>query len=93
MSYVRFSEADVYVYSDVGGYLCCCGCLLKEPWEHYSTDSMLAHLCKHKEAGHDVPSHVFEDLEADRVENEAFIAHIKNGGTYEDFDREAAPHA
>lgn len=74
MSYVRFSEADVYVYADIGGYLCCCACRLKEPWEHYSTDGIVAHLRKHQEAGHDVPDHVFEALAVDRDENDAWIA-------------------
>lgn len=28
MSYCRFSDGDVYLYFDVGGYICCCACWL-----------------------------------------------------------------
>lgn len=30
MSYCRFGEGDVYVFLNVGGYLDCCGCILRE---------------------------------------------------------------
>jgi hypothetical protein len=73
VSYCRFSEADVYVYCHVGGYLCCCACSLSDDWEHDSTDAMVAHLREHIAAGHFVPDDVIPALEADREENDAFI--------------------
>lgn len=79
MSYVRFSEADVYVYLDCGGWIACCACRLSDNWQHASTDAIVAHLHEHVQVGHDVPQHIFDALEADREENEAFIA----GGPYE----------
>lgn len=74
MSYVRFGEADVYVYTDVRGHLACCGCLLGDKWEFRSTDEILAHLREHRAVGHHVPDRVFEDLARDCQENDEFIA-------------------
>jgi hypothetical protein len=76
VSYARFGwdGSDVYVYCDVNGYLCCCGCDLSDDWRHYSTDAMIAHLRKHVEAGHTVPDDVIPELEADRARNDALIA-------------------
>lgn len=74
MSYCRFGEADVYVYLHVDGHLCCCWCRLSDDWEHPSTDAMIAHLREHIAAGHYVPDDVIPELEADRQENDTFIA-------------------
>lgn len=70
MSYCRFSEADVYVYMDVGGYLCCCACPLGTTSFHAdSTRVMVDHLAQHAAAGHDFPAHVIPELWADDTEN------------------------
>jgi hypothetical protein len=69
--------SDVYVYLDCGGWLACCACRIEGMsgrWEHYSTDAMIAHLRAHIAAGHTVPADVIPALEADRAENDAFIA-------------------
>lgn len=75
MSYCRFSEADVYVFPDVRGYLSCCGCWLDKRGNsaYYSTDDMIAHLREHIAAGHHVPDHVIPALERDREENDHWI--------------------
>lgn len=44
-----------------------------------TTDEMLAHLQRHRAAGHDVPDYVFADLEADREENDAYLAALDTG--------------
>jgi hypothetical protein len=75
MSYCRFgNDSDVYVYLDVSGYLCCCGCSLKDDWKYFSTDDLLAHLSEHDDAGHDVPPDAIEQLLAERKDNDAWIA-------------------
>jgi hypothetical protein len=75
MSYARFGDgSDVYVYLDVNGYLCCCGCLLDRHWEHKTTDEMLGHLDKHIAAGHQVPASCIDGLKAEREENDQWIA-------------------
>ena len=69
MSYCRFGEhSDVYVFPSVGGWLECCGCILGEPWEHGSTQSMIDHLERHRAAGHEVPD-IDSDLWAEDAEN------------------------
>ena len=75
MSYSRFSHADVDVYMDVNGSLACCGCLLTDDpetsggWYYNSTDEMIAHLDKHRAAGHDVPDYLDDALREDDEEN------------------------
>lgn len=77
MSYCRFSNADVYVYMDVGGYLCCCGCSLSDDGRHYGTSDMVAHLREHIAKGDDVPDDVIPALEADAAENDAEINRMR----------------
>ena len=75
MSYARFVEgSDVYVFLACNGHLECCGCALKSDGRFLTTDAMIAHLREHEAAGHDVPDHIYPDLEADREENDAWIA-------------------
>lgn len=78
MSYARFGwdNSDVYVYLDCGGYLTCCACgRWASPWpKFYSTDDMVAHLREHQSKGDVVPDDTFVELEADRAENDAWIA-------------------
>lgn len=90
MSYARFGwdDSDVYVYLDVNGSLCCCACALNWqgddgvfPASRYldTTASMVAHLREHEAAGHEVPGDTFSDLEADAVENDAWMAEKREG--------------
>lgn len=89
MSYARFCAAeradrddreasDVYVYFDVCGKLCCCGCLFAdEPWVSCwfdSTRALLAHLGEHAAAGHAIPSYTIPSLERDAAENDEWAA-------------------
>lgn len=72
MSYSRFGAegSDVYVYMDVGGYLCCCACSLGPSSFHADgTQAMVDHLAEHVAAGHSVPAHVVPEVWADDVEN------------------------
>ena len=95
MSYCRFSEADVYVYTSSEGIECCFCSLVPRHWvdvpdrpifggyyaqdnpgdtETYATnDAMIAHLERHRAAGHYVPDDVFARLRdpEDAAENEA----------------------
>lgn len=58
MSFGRFLEGDVYVFEHVSGHIECCACFLAEEafssFEFKTPREALAHLEKHKEAGHDV---------------------------------------
>lgn len=73
MSYARFSNADVYVYLDCGGYLCCCGCLIEGFFGAKTTADMLEHLEEHKKVGHDVPDFCIEGLKEDQKENDEWL--------------------
>ena len=80
MSFSRFSEADVYVFEHVGGYIQCCGCILEEDsmgvdltfgtYDAKTPREILAHLDRHEELGHDVDiarvriTKEYEDLDA-----------------------------
>lgn len=72
MSYSRFGAdggSDVYVYMDVGGYLCCCGCALDPTSFHAdTTEAMVEHLAEHRARGHRVPP-IEAELWADDAEN------------------------
>ena len=70
MSYSRFGHgSDVYVYMDVNGSLSCCGCSLDDGWFYASTAGMVDHLALHRDAGHDVPAGIEDELWADNDEN------------------------
>ena len=66
MSYVRFGDdSDVYVFDDLGGYLCCCGCQLSDPRTSYYAETaaeMADHLREHEAAGHMVPAGVIDRI-------------------------------
>jgi len=70
MSYCRMGfGSDVYLYFDVGGYIKCCFCKLSGDGSSVRLDTFddaIAHIHKHIEAGHVVPSDVIPSLEADR---------------------------
>jgi hypothetical protein len=75
VSYARFaSDSDVYVYASTAGGIECCRCRLiadgHEPPRNDAVmvdeDEMIAHLEKHRRAGHRVPDYAFDQLKADR---------------------------
>lgn len=89
MSFARFSaESNVYVYSDVGGYVCCCGCLLGSKWDFHSPAEVVAHLREHVAAGHKVPERL---LSEDLYEPADFIAMCPIFMCREDIDHDG-PH-
>jgi hypothetical protein len=74
MSYCRFSDGDVYVFLDIHGYFSCCGCFLDKDRPYPTTEDIIIHLREHEAAGHYVPEFTFQSLEADREENDKWIA-------------------
>ena len=75
MSYARFSsDSDVYVYASTAGGIECCRCRFiadthdtpRNDAVMVDEDEMIAHLEKHRKAGHRVPDDAFEQLRADR---------------------------
>jgi hypothetical protein len=68
MAYARFSShSDVYVYEDVGGFLCCMRCDFSETRETRtkSRGEMIEHLEVHRRAGQKVPEDALEELRAE----------------------------
>lgn len=70
--------SSVYVYQDYRGFIACCGCLFADDddhasyqreAEHWNTQSIVDHLKKHRDAGHDVPDGIEESLWEDDKEN------------------------
>lgn len=70
--------SDVYVFMSYLNYLECCGCSFADrdsfdsyvdESQHYSTQSMIDHLKRHREAGHHVPDGIEEALWDDDKEN------------------------
>lgn len=76
MSYARFgADSDVYVYLSVHGDFQCCACQLKGSSQSFTTtDAIIAHLRDHIDAGYEVPTRTIARLEAEREENDAWIA-------------------
>lgn len=73
MSYCRFGwdGSDVYVYDDTSGGTTCCACLLSHSRINLATHAdMIAHLERHREAGHEVPQYAIDDLRESQ-DNEA----------------------
>lgn len=69
MAYSRFSYADLYVFMSVHGHLECCGCWLDNEWRFDSTQAMIEHIQKHRDAGHNVPPNLEVELLADDEQN------------------------
>jgi hypothetical protein len=67
MAYVRFVEADLYIFMNVHGYLECCGCILGNDGDFlaYDTDSMVRHVKDHLNMGHYVPDWLIPSIQAD----------------------------
>jgi len=78
MSYARFApDSDVYVYESSRGGIECQRCRFMQPTDAIASgprnnavmvdeDEMIAHLAKHRKAGHRVPESAFESLRRDR---------------------------
>lgn len=65
MSYCRFGDGDLYVYADVGGYICCCACFLDpngKDAQLYTAAEAIAHVQEHINAGWSVPDDVIPAL-------------------------------
>lgn len=63
MSYARFGPgSDVYVYRSIRGGFECCGCSLDDYHTSEDARGMLAHLRRHRAAGHMVPRSAIERL-------------------------------
>jgi len=62
MSYSRWSEgSDVYVYADIRGGVCCCGCGEKlESRFFYTFESLKEHLLVHRGQGWSVPEYLLD---------------------------------
>lgn len=73
MSYCRFSEGDVYLFSpEEGRYVCsCCRTWSEHDRTFDSAGEALAHLRVHRELGHVVPDHAFV-----RLRREMYGQHI-----------------
>lgn len=58
MSYCRmgWDGSDLYMFEHVGGFIECSACRFDDPWivRLDSVDDALAHVRKHREAGHTV---------------------------------------
>jgi hypothetical protein len=66
VSYCRFLEADAYIFEHVGGFWQCCDCALStEEWgsaDFNTREELLAHIDKHRQAGHYIPDNVDKRL-------------------------------
>lgn len=72
MSYARFGpNSDVYVYSDVSGYIACCGCLLGDREDFHSIPEIVTHMGDHAAAGHKVHPAL---LDPETFDGETFTA-------------------
>lgn len=79
MAYCHFAkDSDLLLYHNVDGYYECCGCRLTpkinntdmhDNVQFQDVEECLKHLLTHIEAGHKVPSHAFERLREERIEN------------------------
>jgi len=65
-----------YVYLGVDGFCTCWWGTLRDDdddFEEYSTATIIDHLREHQAAGHDIPTDVFDDLQADAAGNDVWI--------------------
>jgi hypothetical protein len=68
MSYARFGEGDVYVYSTGSGVVCVMcsfGDMLEDTFRAESTQEMVDHLAAHERAGDRIPARTVPDLWVD----------------------------
>ena len=73
MSYCRFLEGDVYMFMSVEGRIECMCCSLKgeedPPSTFYSRREAIKHLEAHKAKGDEVPTHAFQRLRRELLED------------------------
>lgn len=64
MSYCHWTNADIYIFHDTSGFLCCLKCSINGS-KDFTTDKrseLITHCNKHKSRGDRVPDLVFERL-------------------------------
>lgn len=68
MSYCRmgWDGNDLYMFENVSGVITCSGCRFDDPWivDLNSVEEALAHVAKHRAAGHHAPADLEEQIEA-----------------------------
>jgi hypothetical protein len=63
MAYSRFWDSDIYIYPSVDGDIVCAACILSESSFHIDNDAdVVSHINAHREAGHNVPEGLAEDI-------------------------------
>jgi hypothetical protein len=63
MAYSRFFNSDIYIYPSVLGDIVCSGCLLGSKSVHIESDiQLLAHIQDHRDAGHDIPDDLEQEI-------------------------------
>jgi hypothetical protein len=69
VSYCRFQwdNSDAYIYEHVDGFIECSGCRFDDPWivRLDSIEDALAHIAKHRDAGHHIPDYVDASIQAE----------------------------
>lgn len=81
MSFARFSEGDLYVYLNTEGLFECCGCGLQDGGCFFcrTAAEMIAHVKKHRRAGHDVPDRCLYQLGRDAETLNALADELRSG--------------
>jgi hypothetical protein len=59
--------SDLYMFESVGGWVECSGCRFDDPWivQLNSVEDALAHVRKHREAGHTVVDGLEDSIRAE----------------------------
>ncbi len=66
MAYSRFYDSDIYIYPSVLGDIVCSGCLLGTKSVNIESDiQLLAHIQDHRDAGHNIPDGLEDEILAD----------------------------
>lgn len=74
MAYARFLKSDIYVIMSSRNFLYCVTCSLIDDmngagYAAHNTQDMIDHIKQHENAGHRVPSDIYEKLLEDDAEN------------------------
>lgn len=63
MAYSRFYDSDIYIYPSVLGDIVCCGCFIYNKSINIENDAdLLAHIQEHRDAGHDIPYDLEQEI-------------------------------
>lgn len=66
MAYSRFTDSDIYIYPSVLGDIVCSGCFLYNKSINIESDvQLLAHIQDHRDAGHNIPAGLEDEILAD----------------------------